>query len=204
MTTPKFEYDQNIPQVNDDLATSQGDFLSNFQQLYNAFAQNHVPLDGATIGGNHTVIELLNSPVGFETSAGEISLYAKPVEKQTGQLFMRYQGNTQDVQYTNYQIYTPNSPQPGQIGFFTTLPGGLIVYFGSIVFSANKDNYLLLDPSITKELFTVNFCTFGLTPSQAPTFTVPTSINGIITKIQAQPLTFSPGFLYYYLIVGKT
>ena len=190
MTIPKFEYNQNIPKVNDDLATSQEGFLANFQQLYNAFAKNHVPLDGGATAGNHTYVELLDNPTGFETSAGEISLSSIPVANQVGQLFLRYQGNSQDVQYTNYQIYDQGPIYPdGQFGYFTTLPGGLIVYFGAIVFSSVKDNYLLLDPNITKEVLFVNFCTFGLVPSDSPTFTIPTKINDIVTKIQAKKET---------------
>ena len=207
MTTPEFEYDKNIPNVNDSLAKSQGGFLSNFEQLYLAFAKNHVPLDGGSTAGNHTIVELLNSPIGFETSAGEISLYASPVLDQTGQLFLRYQGNsvgTKDVQYTNYQIYYQGAIQNGQFGYFTTLPGGLIVYFGVINFSVVKDNYLLLDPKITKEIFSVNFCTAGTTSLPAPSFSIVTKENDFITKLQAQKNTFVSGVVYYYLVVGKT
>lgn len=204
MTTPKFEYNQNIPNVNDDLATSQGGFLSNFQQLYNAFAKNHVPLDGGSIGGNHTIIELLNNATGFQTDAGEISLYASPVVNQTGQLFLRTQGNKQDIQYTNYQIYDQGGIQHGQHGFFSTLPGGIIVYFGGIDIGATENNSLLLQPNITKSLFSVNFCLTGSKPSNPPSFTIDTLQNGYITKLLAQKGTFSPGITYHYLIVGKT
>lgn len=203
MTTPQFQYNQNIPNVNDDLATSQGGFLSNFQQLYNAFAQNHVPLDGGATAGNHTIIELLNNPTGFQTDAGELSLYAKPVENQAGQLFMRYQGNADDVQYTNYQIYDQGAIQNGQFGFFTTLPGGLIVYFGAVKISAtNAGGTIYLNPFITKELLSVNFCPFGTVPTIPPYFEVLSEREGYVTTLL--PKQFSPDFIYYYLIVGKT
>lgn len=203
MTTPAFQYNQNIPNVNDDLATSQGGFLANFQQLYNAFSQNHVALDGGATAGNHTIVELLTSASGFQTDAGELSLYATPVPSQTNQLFMRYQGNTQDVQYTNYQIYDQGAIQNGQFGFFTTLPGGLIVYFGGVNFTAtNAGKTIYLAPFITKELLSVNFCTAGTTPSEAPFFEVLSEREGIVTTLLGKQ--FSPNFVYYYLIVGKT
>lgn len=205
MTTPQFQYDQNIPNVNDDLAKSQGGFLSNFQQLYNAFLRNHVALDGGTTAGMHTIVELLNNGEGFQTDAGELSLNAIPVEGQTGQLFMRYQGNTQDVQYTNYQIYYQGAIQNGQFGYFTTLPGGVIVYFGGVNFTAtNAGGTLYLAPFITKELLSVNFCASGTTPTQAPSFTTLAERPGLVTTIIPQALTFSPNVIYYYLIVGKT
>src|ERR1044072_1962632 len=98
------EYDNKIPGGNDFLAVSQGDFLTNFSQLYNAFAKNHVALDAVTSAGNHTNIELLQQNTSPQTNIGEISLYSKPVADQTNQLFLRYQGNAQEVQVTAYQI----------------------------------------------------------------------------------------------------
>lgn len=199
--TPQFQYNQNIPTANDDLATSQAQFLSNFQQLFLAFAQNHVNFSAGSTAGNHTVVELLSSPTGFETSAGEISLFAKPVAQQVDQLFLRYQGNTQDVQYTNYQVYPSTPIQPGQANFFTTLPGGLIVYFGSVVFSATALNYLYMDPFVCKSLLSVNFCPVGTIPSAPPYFNVITQREGFVTTLEGK--SFSPGVTYYYIIVGK-
>lgn len=200
MTTPKFEYNQSIPNVNDDLATSQGGFLANFQQLYDAFAKNHVPFDGGATAGNHTFIELLNNPTGFETSAGEISLNATPVENQAGQLFVRTQGNKQDIQYTNYQIYDQGAIQNGQFGYFTTLPGGLIVYFGAVDPGTTKSK-IDLNPFITKQILSVNLCAY-ITPTITPDFNVLTIENGIVKTIIFNQ--FATNIIYYYLIVGKT
>lgn len=205
MTTPQFEYNQNIPRVNDDLATSQGGFLSNFQQLYNAFALNHVALDGGATAGNHTIVELMNSLGGFQTDQGELSLNATSVSEQTGQLFMRTQGNAQHIQYTNYQIYYQGAIQNGQFGYFTVLPGGVIVYFGGVNFTAtNQGGTIYLAPFITKELMSVNFCATGTTPTQAPSFNTLAERPGLITTIVPQSGTFTANVVYYYLIVGKT
>jgi len=181
MTTPEFQYNQNIPNVNDDLATSQGGFLSNFQQLYNAFAQNHVPLDGGATAGNHTIVELLNSVAGFETSAGELSLYAKPIQGQTGQLLLRTQGNSQDIQYTNYQLYSLNQTTQ-RLQFFTVLPGKIMIYYGIV--SVPGYPYILdLNPSIAKNIISVNFCPGG-TPSQPPLVDPVTSVDGFIKQLK--------------------
>ncbi len=205
MSTPEFEYNQNIPKLSDDLATSQAGFLSNFQQLYNAFSKNHLPLDANVNAGNHTIVELLNNLTGFETSAGEFSINATPVEAQTGQLFVRYQGNTQDVQYTNYQIYYQGVIQNGQFGYFTTLPGGIIVYFGGVNFTSfNSNGTISLEPFITKELLSVNLCPSGTIPRLPPSFTVLTEQDNLVKTIVPQANTFVDGVLYYYLIVGKT
>ena len=202
MTTPKFEYDQDIPKASDDLATSQGGFLANFQQLYNAFLKNHVPLDGGAVAGNHTIIELLNSSAGFETSAGELSLYASPVEQQTGQLFMRYQGNSQDVQYTNYQLYELNQT-PQKLQFFTVLPGKILIYYGLVLVPSYP--YILdLDPPIAKNIISVNFCP-GITPSQPPIVELVTSSDGIIRQLKLQTpfsLSIKNELIFYFVMVN--
>ncbi len=206
MTTPEFEYNKNIPKVNDDLATSQGGFLANFQQLYNAFLKNHVPLDGGATAGNHTVIELLNSSSGFETSSGELSLYASPVDQQTGQLFMRYQGNSQDVQYTNYQLYELNQT-PQRLQFFTTLPGKILIYYGLVIVPSYP--YILdLDPPIAKNIISVNFCP-GTRPtglsSQVPLSNPVTASDGFIKQLKIEipfSLTAPNEPLFYSVMVN--
>ncbi len=200
--TPKFQYDQNVPQVNDDLATSQGQFLSNFQQLFLAFAQNHVNFSAGATAGNHTVIELLSSPSGFETSAGEISLFAKPVAQQVDQLFLRYQGNTQDVQYTNYQLYDLNQV-PGRAQFFTVLPGKILIYYGLV--SIPGYPYILdLDPPIAKNIISVNLCP-ALTPSQPPIVEPVTASNGIIKQLKLTTpfsLPIVNELIFYFIMVN--
>jgi hypothetical protein len=202
MTTPEFEYNQNIPKVNDDLATSQGGFLSNFQQLYDAFAQNHVALDGGSTAGNHTIVELLNSLTGFQTDAGELSLYASPVVDQSGQLFMRYQGNTKDVQITNYQLYELNQVA-GRAQFFTVLPGKIMIYYG-IVFIPGYPFILDLEPPIAKNIISVNLCP-GQTPSFPPIATPVTASNGFIKQINlVTPLSLpiKNELIFYFIMVN--
>src|SRR5579859_5372952 len=162
MTSPTDQYDPNIPQSTDDLATSQGQFLTNFQQLYNAFVVNHVALDAASNAGNHTLIQLISSLQPFNTDAGEISIYAKPLDmnapldEQAPQLFMRYQGNQTEVPITNYQLYSIPAT-PDRMQYFTFLPGKILVYYGMVNINAYPFN-LSLNPSIGKNLVTANFC----------------------------------------------
>lgn len=201
--TPKFEYDQNIPTANDDLATSQAQFLSNFQQLFLAFAQNHVDFSAGATAGNHTVVELLSSPAGFETSAGEISLFAKPVAQQVDQLFLRYQGNFKDVQYTNYQLYALNQVA-GKSQFFTVLPGKILIYYGSVVIPSYPYK-LQLEPRLGKNIISVNLCYSG-TPASPPSVNPITASSGLIKQLQINSpfgnVSTPNRLLFYFIMVN--
>ena len=204
MTIPEPQYDQNIPNPNDVLADSQESFLVNFQQLYDAFAKNHVALDAATLAGTHNVVELLQQEKGFHTDVGEISLYSKNVEGQADQLFLRYQGNTQEVQMTNYQIYSDPVIQDGQFGYFSYLPGGLILYFGGVNFSKTNNRTLYLAPFITKNVIAFNLCASGTLSLPAPWVVFLAERAGIVTTIQANANSFVAGVVYYYIVLGNT
>lgn len=206
--TPKDAYDLKVPGANDFLAVSQGDFLSNFGQLYNAFARNHIPLDTVVSSGNHTNIELLQQTVGPHTNVGEISLYCKEVAnptETTNNLFLRYQGGNPadtEVQMTTYQLYNQQNIQPGQFGLFTYLPGGLILYFGVINFNSTADNSILLSPKITKNVIAANLCASGTAPTTSPWLSEEIKKNDIVEKLIAH--AFLPSLFYYYIVLGNT
>lgn len=204
MTTPNPQYEPNIPRVGDDLATSQGQFLINFMQLYSAFSQNHAPLDSSTLTpGNHTVVELLGSATGFQTDVSEVSIYAKPIAGQTNQLFMRYQGNGTEVSITNYQIYSiPPTPQRSQ--FFTFLPGGILIYYG-LVDIFGYPFLLDLNPPVAKNIISVNLCgavTPGLKASYPPRADPVTSTDGIIRQLKLyNSLSLAISELMFYMVM---
>jgi len=196
MTNPPV-YNPNVPNRKDALEKSQRDFLGNFSTLYNAFLANHVPLDATSGAGNHTIIEMLQQTTSFQTNVGEISIYSKDAPGQTDQLFLRYQGNGQEIQLTNYQIY-PIQSSPAQTTFITFLPGRILLYFGTI-FSFGSSAHLVLDPPIAKNIFTMNFCAGGSTPALIPWSSVqaPNS-NGFYTLINLNQT--APGFGYFYIV----
>jgi len=150
------------PQPKDIIEDSQESFLDNFQVLYDSFKKNHIPLDATSNAGNHTNLQLLQQPkdTDFQTDQGEISVYTKNVEGQTDQIFLRYQGNQDEFQYTNYQIYSI-SPKNRQTFFFTFLPGKIIVYFGVITPKGSTFD-LEIKPRIAKNIIGVNLCPFNV------------------------------------------
>lgn len=123
MTTP--DYNPSVPKQTDDIASSQPDFLANFQSLFDVFANNHVAFNESK-QGYHDVVQLFEQKSSLQTTTSELSIYSKKVTGQTDQVFLRRPGNGEEIQLTNYQIYPSSSGD----AFFTTLPGGVIVYFG--------------------------------------------------------------------------
>ncbi len=203
------EYNLKVPGANDFLSVSQGDFLTNFGQLYEAFARNHVALDAGSSAGNHTNAELLIQNEGPATNVGELSVYSKEVvntTQTTGNLFLRYQGGNPEgteVQMTTYQLYNNQTIQPGsQFGLFTYLPGGLILYFGVVNFSSSADNSIILTPKITKNVIAANLCTSGKVPLISPWLSEEIKKNNIVEKLIGHQ--FGGGIFYFYIVLGNT
>lgn len=157
MTTPV--YNSQIPQPENSIDQGQTDFLNNFSTLFNAFSSDHVPLDSGSNPGNHTFARLTEVETGQATGASEIALYSKNVERQTDQLFFRGIGNSQEIQYSNYQNYSLQPIKQGnnivQNQWFSFIPGGIIIYFGFITPTSNTFK-ILLDPPIARNILSVN------------------------------------------------
>jgi hypothetical protein len=178
-------WNPNVPELpSDPLATSQPEILSNFATLFNAFLVNHISLAVGAGAGNHSIVELVQQGAAFQTVLNEISAYTKNAPDQTDQLFLRYQGNGQEFQYSNYQIYSV-APQNGQIPFFTFLPGRILVYFGS--FTQLPNNTLFLYPGIAKTIFGISFCPsgpIGAAPVYKPKIDLNPGNNGLFSSMQ--------------------
>ncbi len=201
------DYSPNEPQPGDALGESQPNFLNNFQSLYDAFLKNHMSLDDVSLGGKHKVVQLLEQPKAFETGPGELSIYAKNLNRQTNQIFMRYQGNGPEFQYTNYQLYSL-PPDPFTARFFTFLPGKLLVYFGSILnikFGTPDSPFSYqLFPAIAKNIITMNFC-IANSVDHPPIVELEPAENNVFSKILITPSTaFIPtGLDLLYVIVAN-
>lgn len=198
MTTPEPPpYNPNYPPITDSYADWQPNFQNNFTQLANAFAANHVPLTATSNAGNHTVIQLLQKSTLQQTNAAEFAVYTKDAVGQTHQLFMRYQLNGTEFQYTNYQIY-PLPSMPGT--YFTFLPGRIICYFGLAVKTGTGKQQVLIPlfPKIAKNILSVNF-----TPNSNPG-----TFQGYICGLQGEGgfftiiQTFSNTSFYYMVLAN--
>lgn len=160
MTIQPPSYNPNVPQFSSDaLDISQPQFETNFLQLYNNFAKNHVELDAVSSAGNHTIIQLVEQPAnsGIQTDLGELSVYVQDVEQQTDQVFLAYQGQGQKFQYTNYQLYKPEDNPGVQEKHFSFLPGKILLYFGLFQPTLSA-NIIDLSPYVARHIITVSLC----------------------------------------------
>jgi hypothetical protein len=196
MTIPP--YNPNVPLVSNTIAEGQPSFLQNFGQLFAAFNTNHISLDDPTYAGNHNVIQLFEQSQGDTTQSQEIAIYSKKVAGQTDQLFMRYPSNGKEFQLTQYQIYLIGVTAL-QEAYFTTLPGGIIVYFGRVFSNGTTNFNISLNPSVCTNIIGVNIGVIG-TPKQQPNVNLlpPTGGYGTLVISTLQPMQDN-----YYLIFGN-
>lgn len=204
-------YNPAIPQTGNTIADSQFDFLNNFMQLFNAFSEDHVALNAAANAGNHNVIRLVEQKDVQGTVLNELCLYSNKTFEQTDQLYLRFEGNGTNVQYSNYQIYPLAPISQGsnviQIPYFTFLPGGLILYFG-LVNPTGDPFTLVLDPPICVNIVSVNLCptNSNTTPPSFPSVVAPISND----NVHITGFSLSSSFLFrtppsqYYMIIGNT
>lgn len=206
MTTPTDGYNPNIPTSENNIAESQINFLNNFENLFNAFSVNHIPLNDTTSPGNHSVVELKEQLSGTTTQSQEIAIYSKKVANQTDQIFMRYGTNGKEFQITEWQIY-PVNPNGTQQQWFTFLPGGIVVYFGFVI--PNKDGFNIdINPSICSNIMGVNLCPIGTTSIGNPLF--PSNFTFIIVNGKATNIVITNSTTFatvpppqYYLAFGN-
>ncbi len=126
-------YNPNVPQASDIPSQSQGDMLTNFQQLNTIFDVDHVPFNDATAAdrGKHdqsTYLDLAGDPT---TLVNEVAVYSKD-SGGNSRLFMRQESNGTVIQLSgaNPTIATSGS---------TFLAGDLILKWGVLATPADGD-----------------------------------------------------------------
>lgn len=125
-------YRPNIPLSSDIPSQSQGQILTNFQQLNSIFALNHVTYDDAATAnrGKHTYVTMVEQGSDPATATDEMALYTKAVAA-VSQLFLRRENNGSVLQLTNVPISgVANGGTAGGTIFFLDLPEGLRIYSG--------------------------------------------------------------------------
>lgn len=207
MTTPD-KYNNAIPQPNQTIADSQNDFLVNFSQLFAAFGIDHVALNDPTNPGNHNKATLFQQPLSLFTGISEVAFYSKDRKFQTTQLFFREQGNQQEFQYSNYQLFTIKDIFSGgavrQTTAFSFLPGNIIVYFGRI--NPGSETFTLeLNPVVCNNIAAVNFCPIGTNKFYPPTIGLTTNENGLFKELNLTNTNVNAANIpdCFYIIFGN-
>lgn len=209
MTSPTTSvFNPNVPKnASDSLATTQPQFLDNFLSLYRQFAANHLPLDVGSSAGNHTVIQLREQPKDLQTDITEINVFTKKVENETDQIFVQFPGPAPAIQLSNYQLYSIGpitGNETTQQAFFTTLPGGIIVYFGS--FRPLNQNKVFLFPPICKNVISFSATSAEQASPISPYVYLYPPQNGYFREalIVVTPLGVSSSPNCFYMVIGNT
>lgn len=213
MTIPGVFYNSNVPLVSTTFDQWQKLFLDNFDQMNRAFKNNHVPLTDASGTGNHTIIQLVEQATDskIQTNIGDFASFTKDVSDQTDQVFMQYQGNGTEFQYTNYQIYNVPDILDGktvvQTSFFTTLPGKLIICFGSVLAASSKPSTVSVKifPPVIRNIISINATLIGTALTNSSFQAVPIQAdNKFFTSIDMKYNKNSNRFVpFYYLVMGN-
>lgn len=196
-------YNPNVPRITDSFAEWQPEFLMNFKQLFRAFFQNHVSLSSTSNAGNHTYIQLFEQTSPQQTNVGEFAIYTKEDDTTTDQIFMRYQGNGTEFQFSCYQIY-PLTPTDSQTPFFAFLPGKVICYFGLFnqTVSVPIQNQILLNPPIARNIISVNLTGVNNTnPASSVTLVTNNKITTALT-LSTAVASVAPATQYYVILAN--
>ncbi len=93
-------FNPDIPQPTDNLSVSQGDLLTNFQQLNTQFGVNHVPFDDSgSDKGKHKFVTFVEQSEDPESKGDEYLMYSKE-DSGSSELFVRPESNAPAFQFT--------------------------------------------------------------------------------------------------------
>lgn len=97
-------YTADVPQGNQQINNTQQPINTNFQDIYNLLAINHVPFNTANTFGQHNYVSYIQQGSDPSTSSTELALYSKSVSNDPNllELFYRYPSNGQVVQLTPF------------------------------------------------------------------------------------------------------
>lgn len=153
-------FNPNIPQSTDIPSQSQGEILTNFQQLNTVFDIDHVPFNDATVAdrGKHdqsTYIELAVDPT---TAVDEVAVYSKD-QGGVAELFYRRESNGAVGQLTIFKAWASFTGSPVAIqdsfnisGIVRNAAGNWTVSFTNNLPNANYA--VLVTPQMTSAFST--------------------------------------------------
>lgn len=123
-------FNENIPQANQTIASSQSPILQNFQAIKQLIDVNHGTFGGSGVNaeGKHKFVEMPNQSVTPTTAAGEMTLYSAQYTKtsQSEAYIIRDAAGTP----------IPFSAASLAASGWTFLPSGILVKWGQAAFSA--------------------------------------------------------------------
>ena len=136
-------YQNNIPQGNQRPSKSQGDLLGNFEDLKTYLDRNHVDIDdpGTNIDeGKHKFVQMPEQTAAPTTAINEGALFTL-LSNGLSELFWRPEGDDTEIQMTSGNI--ENETVKIALSGGTFLPGGLILKWGRVTWTAGSPGVLV-------------------------------------------------------------
>lgn len=144
-------YNPNIPQNTDYMVVSQPQIQSNFQTIFSAFLENHVPLNSeAPLQGKHSEVVFYPQADDPTTTANQVALYNKAVGSSNA-LFFRPHSNATPIQLNYPDVSTglaSTDPDVWKTQQYSFVGGPFVVYMGKISGAVNGQ-VIALTPSTT-------------------------------------------------------
>jgi hypothetical protein len=193
-------YNPNIPQSTSKRAVSQRQILTNYQAIFNTFAENHAAL-GTANQGRHNVL-ILRPQIGITpdptTSATQTALYNKAVSTIPN-LFFRPNSNQTPIQMTYPSISTASAATSQ----YSYVAGPFIVYGGRINNVTNGQTIGPLAPG-------ANLRYVGIATERGANdldidvnYAIPTNITGTSFTVRFTSTINPPSRNITYLAIGQ-
>ena len=140
-------YEPNVPLTGQSLGETRDPIKNNFTDINTAFGANHVPLTTDT-SGKHNFLQMPEQSSAPTTLANEGALYTKEGPNGVTEFYVRAESNGDEFQISNFSV-SGNDATFGTNPGWTTLPGGLIMQYGSFVPGAlsGTENFVFAFPN---------------------------------------------------------
>lgn len=189
-------YNPNIPAASSKRAISQRQILSNYQAIYNVFAENHAAL-GTSNQGRHNVVILRAQSGDPTTTATQTALYNKLVSSVPNLFFMPSSNQT-PIQLTYPSISTSSSATIQ----YSFAAGPFIVYGGRLN-AVTNGQVITLTPG-------TNLRYVGIATERGVSdldidanYAIPTNISGTSFTVRFTSIINPPTRNITYLAIGQ-
>jgi hypothetical protein len=140
-------YTLGIPADGQSLGNSKPQVRTNFTQIFNAFALNHVPLNGSG-QGKHLFVQMPED-ADKVTGANEIGLYCKEAQSYANLFFRQETGGADPDKNQGAIIQMTNVAPVNSANGRSFLPGGLLIQWGVTTLDSNGQATINFSPSFS-------------------------------------------------------
>lgn len=185
-------YNENIPQPSDNPSQSQGQILSNFQEISTAFNLDHGNFNSAN-QGKHTLVDLVRQTLPQSANIDEGILFSALINGAS-EMFYGKDG-AQAKQMTGL---IPSSGEGSSTSFSWDFVDGMSIRFGNVVHSGTS-TLITFDTPFPNSAFVVLFSPQGSAALVEANNVQALTLNGFTLASVGN----APGVSYFYIALGR-